>query len=718
MPTVPLGSNPGQTTPITSDGDLIVGNADGEATRLPIGESGQVLTVQPSTHLLGEDCILCLPLRANATDVGPNAFAVTNHGTVTFDATNGASFNGTNQWLSIADAAALNPTGDMSISLFASVVDIPLAGSFPLVNKVNYDTFDPAGYDVSAFSADGVLSNISVSLGTFGTTGTADIPESTLVGITATYRVSDGSVRLYINGALVAENTSDQSILAATDLDLLLGKFNADPLSSYSLLKGTERDVFIAGREFSLADHVAWYNGGSGHSDGGLTVAVNDETGLTAEWADLPGGGGGGGGETGVPGSQLISGGGFTYLGLLQFRGSAAQASIVGVTYDYPETDLTLDAADGTHPRIDIFVYTNAGTIAIIKGTAAANPAVPTYDPGTQLYAGYSVTIPALATTIPGATNTLVYDELGTAPEFELTTSGSGWTALSTVNPLTGTKDLLATAVAAGGYAKFAPAAPIDLATYAGGILSLPVRVVTAWQGKRGLAVQFYSGTATVGIQVNILNGSFAFDASITSAYQTLAIPLSTFQIPAGTTFDSFRVIVTGGAISFRLDNVRLQGNAVGSGLTLTQLDARYAQRANNLSDMAAVATARANLIVKRPWFNLIFCSAFTPSGTGVDDAKFEVPYDPDDGVSSITWTVRRIWGVLKTGGGTPDIVIEKLDGTDIGTLTFGSGATTAAKTSSFDLTTLVSGDIIQMNFTDLGTAVGFNIGIMCEKAS
>lgn len=311
------------------------------------------------------------------------------------------------------------------------------------------------------------------------------------------------------------------------------------------------------------------------------------------------GGGGGGGSSTN---SQLVAGGGFTYLGLLQFRASAATYTIGGVEYSSPETDITLAAADGSHPRIDIFVYTSLNTVIAIKGAAAANPAVPTYDPGTQLYAGYSVEIPTSATSITAATNTLVYDEDagtgGTPAEFDVTDSGSGWTLGSTANPLTGTKNIrkVASGGLAGDYVAFAPAAPIDLGSYSGGILSFPISVTTAWANKRGLAIRFMSGTATVGIQINILNGSFGFNASLLATYQTLAIPLSQFQIPAGTTFDSFRIILVGGGTAFDLDNIRIQGGAVTVGLTIAQLNALYLQRANNLSDVASASSSRTNL--------------------------------------------------------------------------------------------------------------------------
>lgn len=47
-----IGGNPAATNPMTTSQDLIVGGANGVPTRLGKGADGQVLTVDPATHLL------------------------------------------------------------------------------------------------------------------------------------------------------------------------------------------------------------------------------------------------------------------------------------------------------------------------------------------------------------------------------------------------------------------------------------------------------------------------------------------------------------------------------------------------------------------------------------------------------------------------------------------------------------------------------------------
>src|SRR5512135_2418504 len=125
--------------------------------------------------------------------------------------------------------------------------------------------------------------------------------------------------------------------------------------------------------------------------------------------------------------SQLIFGGGVSYEGNLDFIVSAAVYQIVGVQYVSPQTPLTLAAADPTDPRIDALVLNTSGAAAIVKGTAATNPSLPSIDPVTQLLIGF-VQIPANASSIAAAVNTLIYDEnAGTPTEWAASALSGTW---------------------------------------------------------------------------------------------------------------------------------------------------------------------------------------------------------------------------------------------------------------------------------------------------
>ena len=125
----------------------------------------------------------------------------------------------------------------------------------------------------------------------------------------------------------------------------------------------------------------------------------------------------------------------------------------------------------------------------------------------------------------------------------------------------------------------------------------------------------------------------------------------------------------------------------------------------------------------KVPWCEIILCSGFTPAGTGADVAEFEIPYNPDDGTTSITWAVKRISLRVSAAGGAPAVTVEKYTGTGafsattVGTVTLGSGASEGSKTDSFTTASLTSGDKVRFNVGALGSATGWTVALMLEKA-
>lgn len=125
--------------------------------------------------------------------------------------------------------------------------------------------------------------------------------------------------------------------------------------------------------------------------------------------------------------------------------------------------------------------------------------------------------------------------------------------------------------------------------------------------------------------------------------------------------------------------------------------------------------------IVNKHHVTICLCGGFTPAGTGADVAEFVVPYSPRDGTTSLTYNVRRIDVRVNVAGGAPAVTLEKYTGTgafsatSIGTVTLGSGAYEANKTSSFTTSTLTSGDKVRFNVGTLGTATGWTIQLLLE---
>src|SRR6266478_7756604 len=95
---------------------------------------------------------------------------------------------------------------------------------------------------------------------------------------------------------------------------------------------------------------------------------------------------------TGLPivtqqgGNQLLSGGGVAWTGTgLNFIVSSAVYLIGGTQYSSPQTNITLNAADPTNDRIDVFAVDTTGAALKITGTPGGPPLEPQVDPVTQL---------------------------------------------------------------------------------------------------------------------------------------------------------------------------------------------------------------------------------------------------------------------------------------------------------------------------------------------
>lgn len=306
-----------------------------------------------------------------------------------------------------------------------------------------------------------------------------------------------------------------------------------------------------------------------------------------------------GSGATLPPFSFLASGGQVVWITGFDFTVSAATYYINGFQYTSPQTDITLDAPDPSDPRIDLFIVDNTGTVSKITGVASATPSEPSINPGTQLKIGF-ILVPA-SSSDPGTTNEILYAENTGAPaEYNWSTSGSGFNVNSTNDPRTGTKDIEGTAVASAAYAQGEKGTgTFDPNTSQ--LLALYIKSKAAWASNRTLSISLRLSGVQVGTPVVIQRtGSFGFDSSITASYQLVAIPTTLFAVPAGSTINQIRITAGGSGHGFYIDDVFFQLAGAGgpgtSGITQAEGDARYLQRANNLSDLTSTTTARTNL--------------------------------------------------------------------------------------------------------------------------
>ena len=297
--------------------------------------------------------------------------------------------------------------------------------------------------------------------------------------------------------------------------------------------------------------------------------------------------------------SYLISGGIVTWESGYTFRVSPAQYYILGVYHTSPETILTLSPASSSFDRIDAICVTASGTVIAITGEATAQPSEPDIDP--SLYLEISFVFVGINSTQPsGVTSEKLYVNNS---EWSTSVSNAAWNPNSTNNPRSATKDIEGTNTPNSSYVQ------LQRPSVSGGAfdinrffsLTFFIRSKGSWNSGRTLTLTWYASGVKKGSSITLASGYWGFDSSNTTDYQLIAIPISNFVIPAGTLVNQLRIMDQGGSIGFYIDDISLNSNTSitvvqSIGISQTEADARYLQRANNLSDVASALSARINI--------------------------------------------------------------------------------------------------------------------------
>jgi hypothetical protein len=325
---------------------------------------------------------------------------------------------------------------------------------------------------------------------------------------------------------------------------------------------------------------------------------------------------------TQTAGTFLVSGGAVIWITGLQFTVTAANYYIQGIRYSSAQQDITLTAADGTNPRIDVIGLDSAGLVFKVTGVAAASPGEPNIDPTTQIQLAF-VTIAANASTPTGVANEVIYtDAAGAAAEWNFTASGTGFTVDSTSSPIAGTKSILCAAPTNASYAQGARGSgSVEVNNY--DYLVFKIKNTSTWAGNRSLLIEFLVSGVLKGSAIQLINGAFGFSGSST-ATQIIAIPAVLFGVPIGTLINQIRFIDNGGSINFRMDDIslHLSGSgqpAIQNGLTQAQADARYIRLANVVNGDLVNVTALPSVSIPTLTFSVGVVSAIanvSASGT------------------------------------------------------------------------------------------------------
>jgi len=257
--------------------------------------------------------------------------------------------------------------------------------------------------------------------------------------------------------------------------------------------------------------------------------------------------------------NQLISGGAVWTTGLTFFV-TPCQYVIDGELYKSASATVTLDAADATHPRIDVIAVNADGTVSVVKGTAAANPAKPEVSPDTQVEVTFA-TIAATATEPTGVANTDIYKE---DTEWTSAVSDATVSAAATTNPYAGTKHIAFVDSLRGAYVTLTAAAEVSFAD----MDSLSFRIkadqpmpskIKGRRGRNWMVVSLWRGTQLVSNYVALDFNIAGFDSTNTSDYQFVSLPTATLS-PKGPAFDTVRISVNAdGGAHMSVDNMTYQ---------------------------------------------------------------------------------------------------------------------------------------------------------------
>jgi glycerophosphoryl diester phosphodiesterase len=336
----------------------------------------------------------------------------------------------------------------------------------------------------------------------------------------------------------------------------------------------------------STASELPFVNTASGLTATDVQAALDEAAAQIAALGQPP--------ATANAGTYLVAGGRVIYNGTgYAYTVTAGSGYIAGKPVSWAEQTVTLDAADETNDRIDVFVVNASGTASAVKGTAAATPSKPDVDPALYLELSFALVYADTSTPTGTTVTTLYAENAGTPTEWAATTSNAGTVAVgSTTGPRAGTYCIRAANATAGTTITLTGAAPITPADY--DALVIYLKINSAWNTKGSLSAQWYLGTVKVGNPVTLIPGQNGLVNTNTTTYQGQVFLIPQFAFPAGATVDRLVFTVTGATLNFALDDMAIQdfggGVTVNSttGITQAEADARYAALAHT-HDAAAL---------------------------------------------------------------------------------------------------------------------------------
>lgn len=308
----------------------------------------------------------------------------------------------------------------------------------------------------------------------------------------------------------------------------------------------------------------------------------------------------------------VLTGGIVTWLHDYVYNISEAYYNIDCVTYHSLSTDITLDPADSSLDRIDLFNLTTSNTAIVVTGTPGSG-IPPDYDPSLQLNISFAL-VTANTTEPVGVVNEWIYKE-----NTEWTTA-VGYPTIdpnSTNNPYAGSKDIEGTTVLSTHYITFTAPSGFNISNY--DALTFQIRSKGNFGNNKKLVFRWFQAPSNAtGSNVAVGSGSYGFVSTQTSSYQTITIPLADFNGPGIANANILRITQqnTNGSAGWYIDNIQLQkaGNAPPPNFTFDTTT--IYQTIQNLYNYVTNDTS--------------FSNRFFPYGDGVLTDTSYVRYDGD----------------------------------------------------------------------------------------
>lgn len=253
----------------------------------------------------------------------------------------------------------------------------------------------------------------------------------------------------------------------------------------------------------------------------------------------------------------IISGGQVIFSGTpYVYNITPAVYRLNGIRYTSPATQITIDSADGSLPRTDVFYVDTSGNAGYLPGIAANPNLKPRVDVSWQLEL---TSVDLTPTNPPAIVDSTIYNE-NVAPEWiPVTSPGTTANANNLLNPWLGVKSIDVVNINAGDYLQFPHTGPFDMSTFlaTNGSLTGFILLKQAIPSSASLRAQWFNGGTPVTPLVTI-----PLVKNNTVSYQGFSVPLSSFSFVSNVVTNLHIQYTNSSATNnagFFLDDINLQ---------------------------------------------------------------------------------------------------------------------------------------------------------------